>query len=473
MPSGHSLSRQTGRIAVAGLLLFSLVAIAAAIDVHPATASGSSTGTAIVNYAANKAGVAYCDGGGGINGPSVGGSGSTCAKGVVGFDCMSLAQYAVYQATGFAIDSENSSGITDNVYEGPDWNGNGSMGTYVPAGNTVALDEQALSPGDVLLFGGYNQSSYAHSGIWVGNDQIWDASDSDVHTVSFEDLMSTYNNAYQGAMDYNALSLIKSPPSTSPPAPNPPTSATSNGYDLVGSDGGVFVFKGGFYGSLPGLGIHVDNISGIVTTAADNGYFLVGSDGGVFAFHAHFANSLPGLGVHVNNIVGIVPTIDDQGYFLVGSDGGVFSFNAPFEKSLPGIGVHVNDIVGIAATADDNGYWLVGSNGAVYAFGDAHYYGNAPPGAVAVTSTKDGKGYWIVGANGAVTPFGDAGNYGDLPSLGVNVNDVVGIVVSPDSRGYNLIGSDGGVFSFGDAVNKGSLPGLGIHVGNVIGAVPT
>ena len=255
--------------------------------------------------------------------------------------------------------------------------------------------------------------------------------------------------------------------------PVPPPPPVKHGYDLVGSDGGVFVFGGGFYGSLPGLGIHVNNVTGIVPTATDDGYFLVGSDGGVFAFNAPFANSLPGIGVHVNNIVGIVPTLDDKGYFLVGRDGGVFSFNAPFANSLPGIGVHVNNIVGIAATADDNGYWLVGSDGTVYAFGDAHAYGNAPAGAVGITVTHDGGGYWVVGANGAVTAFGDAVKFGDLPSIGVSVNNIVGIVVSPDSKGYNLFGSDGGVFSFGDAQNQGSLPGLGVRVNNVVGAVPT
>ena len=245
------------------------------------------------------------------------------------------------------------------------------------------------------------------------------------------------------------------------------------GYDLVGSDGGVFVFGGGFYGSLPGLGISVDDITGIVPTARDNGYFLVGADGGVFAFHAPFANSLPGIGVRVDDIVGIVPTLDDRGYFLVGRDGGVFSFHAPFENSLPGVGIHVDDIAGIAATSDDNGYWLVGSDGSVYAFGDAHYFGNGPAGAVAITATHDGGGYWVVGADGAVTAYGDAASFGDLPSLGVAVDNIVGIVVSPDSRGYNLIGRDGGVFSFGDAFNEGSLPGLGVNVDNVVGAVPT
>jgi hypothetical protein len=264
-------------------------------------------------------------------------------------------------------------------------------------------------------------------------------------------------------------SVVVAPPP--PPPPQPP--AVKHGYDLVGSDGGVFVFGGGFYGSLPGIGLHVNNINGIVPTSTDNGYFLVGSDGGVFAFNAPFANSLPGIGVHVNNIVGIVPTLDDQGYFLVGRDGGVFSFNAPFENSLPGIGIHVNDIVGIAVTADDQGYWLVGADGTVYAFGDAHTYGNAPAGAVGITVTHDGGGYWVVGANGSVTAFGDAGKFGDLPSIGVSVKNIVGIVVSPDSQGYNLFGSDGGVFSFGDAQYQGSLPGLGVRVNNVVGAVPT
>jgi len=252
---------------------------------------------------------------------------------------------------------------------------------------------------------------------------------------------------------------------------SPPTSST--GYDLVGSDGGVFVFGGGFYGSLPGLGIHVDDITGIVPTSTDTGYFLVGSDGGVFAFNAPFENSLPGIGVHVDDIVGIVPTLDDQGYFLVGSDGGVFAFNAPFENSLPGMGIHVNDIVGIAATADDQGYWLIASDGTVYALGDATSYGNAPPGAVGITVTPTGDGYWVVGANGAVTARGDALDFGGLPDIGVSVDDIVGIVVSSDGLGYNLFGSDGGVFSFGDAGNLGSLPGLGVTVDNVVGAVPT
>jgi hypothetical protein len=274
---------------------------------------------------------------------------------------------------------------------------------------------------------------------------------------------------------------ITPPKSPTPPAPpTPPASSTPGGYDLVGSDGGVFVFNGGsstggFYGSIPGLGIAVHNIVGISTTADERGYFLVGSDGGVFAFgDAPFENSLPGIGVKVNDIAGIVPTQDDQGYMLVGRDGGVFTLgNAHYEGSLPGLGIHVDDIVGIAATPSGNGYWLVSSTGAVYAFGDAGYYGNAAGSIVSITATLDGGGYWLTGADGSVTALGDATSYGSLPGQGTKVSNIVSLIPSSDGRGYLLVGSDGGLFAFGDASFPGSLPGLGVKVDDVVGGVPT
>ncbi len=266
------------------------------------------------------------------------------------------------------------------------------------------------------------------------------------------------------------------------PSPQVTTPVPSGAYDLVGSDGGVFVFGGsgqGYFGSLPGLGVQVHDIVGIVPTATDAGYFLVGSDGGVFAFgDAPFENSLPGLGVHVHDIVGIVPTATDAGYFLVGSDGGVFAFgDAPFENSLPGLGVHVHDIVGIVPTADDFGYWLVSDSGAVYALGAAPYVGglggkSSTP-IVGIAATRDSGGYWLVSQNGSVFAFGDAQFYGSLPAIGVNVSNITAVVPTPDGRGYWLIGSDGGVFAFGDASEVGSLPELGVKVNDIVGAVPT
>jgi hypothetical protein len=225
-----------------------------------------------------------------------------------------------------------------------------------------------------------------------------------------------------------------------------PTSDISNsvsapplGYDLAGTDGGVFVFPsgGGFFGSLPGLGVHVNNIVGIVPTDNFNGYDLVGSDGGVFVFPTGstggFFGSLPGLGVQVNNIVGIVAAPDGGGYFLVGSDGGVFTFgDAKFFGSLPGQHISVDDITGIASTPTGQGYYVVSETGTVYAFGDAQALGSLVVGTasdiVSIVPTPNGGGYWLIGANGGVYPFGNAPDRGSLPALGVNVNNVVGAV---------------------------------------------
>ena len=274
-----------------------------------------------------------------------------------------------------------------------------------------------------------------------------------------------------------------------PIPPTPPT--TSTGYDLAGSDGGVFVFPtnqpSGFFGSLPSLGVKVNNIVGLVPTNNFRGYDLAGSDGGVFVFptgqSSGYYGSLPGLGVTVNNIVGMVSTNGNHGYDLAGTDGGVFVFptgqSSGFYGSLPGLGVKTNDIVGIMAEPAGGGYWLAGRNGGVFAFGNAQYYGSLPglgksvQNIVAIASTPDGKGYYLVGSDGGVYPFGDASFVGSLPGLGINVSNIVSIVPTADGRGYWLIGSDGGVFAFGDAGYIGSLPGIGVNVSNIVGSVPT
>jgi len=255
----------------------------------------------------------------------------------------------------------------------------------------------------------------------------------------------------------------------------------SSGYWMVGSDGGVFAFgNAGYLGSLPGIGVHVNDIVGVVPTSDGKGYWMVGSDGGVFAFgDAGFVGSLPGIGVHVANIVGVVPTSDGKGYWMVGSDGGVFAFgDAGFVGSLPGIGVHVNDIVGVVPTHDGRGYWMVGSDGGVFAFGDAGFLGSLPGigmhvnNIVGVVPTANTQGYWMVGKDGGVFAFGDAGYLGSLPGIGVHVSNIVGVVPTSDAAGYWMVGSDGGVFAFGDAGFVGSLPGLGIKVSNIVAVVP-
>ncbi len=315
-----------------------------------------------------------------------------------------------------------------------------------------------------------------------------------------DSVTGTYSGSTNFAGSSGTASLTVAPASSTTVVSVNPTSTTSGtpvttpgqprpaGYDLVSANGGVFVFpmgqSNGYFGSLPGQGVTVSNVVGIVPTNDFTGYDLVGSDGGVFVFpgaSSGFYGSLPGLGVHVHDIVGIVPT--DDGYDLVGSDGGVFVFptgqSAGYFGSLPALGVHLSDIVGIVATPGGGGYFLVGRDGGVFTFGNAPFFGSLPSIGVRVdditgiASTPDGKGYYVVGADGTVYSFGDASFFGSLPQLGLQVQDIVSIVPTPDGGGYWLIGSDGGVFSFGDAPDDGSLPSVHTKVSNVVGAVPT
>jgi len=212
----------------------------------------------------------------------------------------------------------------------------------------------------------------------------------------------------------------------------------------------------------------------------NSGYWMVGNDGGIFSFGgAPFEGSLPGLGIHVKNIVGMVPTSTGKGYWMIGSDGGVFAFgDAGFVGSLPGINVHVSNIVAAVPTSTGKGYWMIGTDGGVFAFGDAGFVGSLPGINVPVSHivgavpTSTGKGYWMVGSDGGVFAFGDAGFVGSLPGINVHVSNIVGVVPTSTGKGYWMVGSDGGVFAFGDAGFVGSIPGLNIHINNIVAFAP-
>jgi hypothetical protein len=255
------------------------------------------------------------------------------------------------------------------------------------------------------------------------------------------------------------------------------STATSGGHRLVGADGGIFAFGTDAYeGSVPGLGMSVDDVVGMATTPDGRGYWLAGADGGVFAFgDAAFYGSVPGVGDRVDDVVGIASTPDGRGYWLVGGDGGVFSFgDAGYFGSVPGEGYSVSDIVGIVAGPRGQGYWLVGRRGEVWAYG-APWYGSPWSSGIPVTdvvgmaATPDGGGYWLVGRDGGIFSYGDAPYCGSLPAMGVQVDDVVGIASAPDGGGYWLFGADGGTFALGDTSYFGSLPAMGVHVDDVVG----
>ncbi len=194
----------TRRMALAVLLVLSLSGLAVSLAAHPAGAvtrgatlvPAATQGDAIVAAAAAEAGVPYCDGGGGINGPSNGGVVEAgCGAGIVGFDCMSLAQYAVYQVTGIVLPSGGSqlSGV----------------GTVI-----AATDTADLLPGDVTYWGGSGIDHFAHSGIYAGNGEVWDAVGIGIpvqeHTMTYLEGIYTYD----GAIRYWTTSTTPTPRAT-------------------------------------------------------------------------------------------------------------------------------------------------------------------------------------------------------------------------------------------------------------------
>ncbi len=293
-------------------------------------------------------------------------------------------------------------------------------------GTTVTIDGRNLSGASAVAFGGVPAAGF------TANPDGSITAVSPTHVGGTVDVTVTTAGGTSAVSGADGFTYAVTGASPGPAVPG-------SGYDLVGADGGVFVFPlgqpGGFYGSLP----------------AD------------------------GVGVH--DIVGMVPTADDRGYFVVGADGGVFAFgDAPYLGSLPGSGVHTTAVVGIAAIPSGRGYWLVTAGGTVYAFGDAPAEGSvaSPTPVTGIEATPDGGGYWVVTRNGSVYAFGDAGYFGSLPQAGVSPSQpVIGLVPTADQQGYWLVGADGGIFAFGDAPFAGSLPGLGLAVDDVVGAVPT
>ena len=259
---------------------------------------------------------------------------------------------------------------------------------------------------------------------------------------------------------------------------------TPHGYWLVGSDGGIFTFGSAqFYGSTGSLKLQRP-VVGITPTSSDTGYWLVASDGGIFSFNTGFYGSIPGLGLHPAGsgqpdslnapIVGMVPTAAGDGYFMVASDGGVFSFgDAKFEGSCPGIGGCAGQAVAVAPDASGDGYWVVTSTGNVYTFGDAAYYGAPGPQSSVITSmvrTPNGQGYWILDANGQVFPYGNAAGLGSVPpNTTGGLNPATAIAATSDGGGYWVASAAGAAYNFGDAPNDGSMVGTHLN-GTIIGA---
>jgi hypothetical protein len=266
-----------------------------------------------------------------------------------------------------------------------------------------------------------------------------------------------------------------------PPLPPP---APRHGYWLVGSDGGVFNFGAAtFHGSTGSLVLQRP-VVGLSPTASKDGYWLVASDGGIFSFDTGFFGSIPGLGLHPAGsglpqslnapIVGMVPSATGHGYFLVAADGGVFAFgDASFAGSCPGIGGCSGSAVAVLPDASGKGYWVATSTGSVYAFGDAGYFGAPGPQTSPITSavaTPSGQGYYVLDADGQVCAYGDARGLGGIPSGDVGGFDpATAVFVTSDGGGYWVVSALGKVYPFGTAPTDGDVSGTKLN-GPVIAA---
>ena len=232
------------------------------------------------------------------------------------------------------------------------------------------------------------------------------------------------------------------------------------GYWLAQAGGGIGVEgnatdKGMPYGNSPPETVGV-------AAATSGGYWVATSDGGVWAFGAPFFGSMGATPLNAP-VVGIASTPDHGGYWLVASDGGVFAFgDAKFFGSVPGAlapGQSLNQpVVGIASSSDGLGYWMVASDGGIFAFGDAHFWGsmggmhlNKP--VVGMVGNTLG-GYWLVASDGGVFSF-DATFYGSLGGISL-VSPVSAIATTTNGAGYWMVAGDGGVFAFGNAPFWGS-----------------
>jgi hypothetical protein len=202
------------------------------------------------------------------------------------------------------------------------------------------------------------------------------------------------------------------------------------------------------------------------------GYSIASPSGGASSFGD--APVVPGRAGMLGT-VGAAPTPDRQGWWFVTTGGAVGTIgDAANYGSLAGRAL-AQPIVGMASTPDGGGYWLVARDGGIFSFGDARFFGstgaerlNQP--IVGMASTPDGGGYWLVASDGGIFSFGDARFFGSAGAERL-VQPIVGMASSSDGAGYWLVASDGGIFSFGDAPFFGST-GAERLVQPIVGMAP-
>jgi Collagen triple helix repeat (20 copies) len=144
------------------------------------------------------------------------------------------------------------------------------------------------------------------------------------------------------------------------------------------------------------------------------GYWLVGQDGGVFSYGcAKYYGSVPGLGIHIDDAVGIISTPDGAGYWVVAADGAVYSFgDATYYGGANNLSLN-GPIVGASVVGASS----PGPTGATGPTGPSGEMGpTGPTGATGATGPTGPTG--PVGATGATGPTGAAGPVGATGATG-------------------------------------------------------
>jgi hypothetical protein len=243
--------------------------------------------------------------------------------------------------------------------------------------------------------------------------------------------------------------------------PNP---ASSQGYWVLGRDGGIYALKGApYYGSA--IGRMRGAAVAIAATHSGRGYYVLDAAGDIIPFgDARSHGSM--VGKHLNApIIALAPTPSGRGYWLLGRDGGIFTFgDAQYHGSTGGLRLN-KPIISMASTKDGRGYWLLGADGGVFTFGDAQYHGStgglrlAAP-VISMATAPSGTGYWLVASDGGVFSF-NVPFYGSLPGTGLCRRPPgMQMRATLTGRGYFVVAADGRVFPFGDAVAGVSAPPL-------------
>jgi hypothetical protein len=268
--------------------------------------------------------------------------------------------------------------------------------------------------------------------------------------------------AYDPPGDSDGSQLVSDQLPNNEPYPEMDGFPVTQGYWLIGADGGVFAFGSApFEGSEGGRSL-TSRVVAAAATPDGRGYYLAAANGAVFAHGDAVLRGAASSLRLTSPVVAIAVTPDGGGYLLILADGGVLNYgDAPALGSIAGLALAAPIVAG-AVTPDNAGYWLFAADGGVFAFGDANYYGslgalhlNRPIVGAAIDPSTGG--YWLVGADGGVFAF-------HAPFLGSTgavrlAQPVVGLASTRNGTGYRLVARDGGVFDFGTAAFQGSEGG--------------